>query len=632
MPVASLTLPADVAGAADAETAAPVAARRVAEVAAPEVTRVAALALTRLRMTTVAICASLPAAAIYAVTRDSVAGVIAVAIAEALIATVAIMTWRGRVPAHRAPLLHLVVWSTVVTTVFVGVALYRDPTLLHITALLVVSYGSVQLDRRMLYAGFGLTIAGWLTVCLLADLPLSHDHALVLAAAFAIGHVVSRSSALFLADAEHHRAQTEAMRVVAEERSRQLETALAAATREIAERVRAEQEREQLRDQFLAAQKMEAIGTLAGGVAHDINNVLAGILSMAELCRDDAPPRTREDLDQIIASCQRGAALTRNLLAFSRRRPATQGPLRIDQVAQGVVALLERTLPKRIALATHLNDDAVVLGDADQLTQAVVNLCTNAVDAIVGSGRISLFTRRAELTPDAADALHLPPGRYAAIAVADDGAGMDDATRARMFEPFFTSKPLGKGTGLGLAMVYGTVEQHRGAIDVVSTPGAGTTVTLYLPVADVALPVEAPTRAPAPTPRRHRVLVVDDEAIIRSMTRRVLEKAGHEVVAVDGGDAALAAWRATPGFAVVVMDMSMPGMSGAQCFTALRALDPTARVLLVSGYTDDHDLRSCLASGAIGFLPKPYDRADLVAAIDAIVTGRPLPDVVTAGA
>lgn len=629
MLVATLSTASDV----DAPPPAPRApVRELAEVAPLEVTRVAALALTRLRMTTVAICASLPAAAIYAVARDSVAGVVAVAIAEALIAVVAVMTRRGRVPAHRAPLMHLGVWSVVVTTVFIGVVLYRDSTLLLVTALLVVSYGSVQLDRRLLYVGFGLTIVGWIVVCVLADLPLGHDHALVLTTAFAIGHVVSRSSALFLADAEHHRAQTEAMRAVAEERSHQLESALAAARREIAERERAEQEREQLRDQFLAAQKMEAIGTLAGGVAHDINNVLAGILSMAELCRDDAPPRTREDLDQIIASCQRGAALTRNLLAFSRRRPATQGPLRTAQVAQGVVALLERTLPKRIELVTHLDDDAIVLGDVDQLTQAVVNLCTNAVDAIAGSGRISLFTRRAELTPDAADALHLPPGRYAVIAVGDTGAGMDDATRARMFEPFFTSKPLGKGTGLGLAMVYGTVEQHRGAIDVVSTPGAGTTVTLYLPVADVALPAEAPTPTVAPAPRRHRVLVVDDEAIIRSMTRRVLEKAGHEVVAADGGEAAIAAWRATPGFAVVVLDMSMPGMSGAQCFTALRALDPSARVLLVSGYTDDHDLRSCLAHGAVGFLPKPYDRADLVAAIDAIVTGRPLPDVVTAGA
>ena len=454
----------------------------------------------------------------------------------------------------------------------------------------------------------------------------------MLATAFAIGHVVSRSAALFLADAAQQRAQIEAMRVVAEERSQQLEAALAAANREIAERERAEQEREQLRDQFLAAQKMEAIGTLAGGVAHDINNVLAGILSLAELCRDEAPPGIREDLEQIVASCQRGAALTRNLLAFSRRRPASQGPLRIDQVAHGVTALLHRTLPKRVELVTHLADDAVVLGDGDQLTQAVVNLCTNAVDAIDDRGRISLFTRRAELTADAADALHLPPGRYAVIAVADTGAGMDEATRARMFEPFFTSKPQGKGTGLGLAMVYGTIEQHRGAIDVVSTPGVGTTVTLYLPVADVALPAATPAAAPAVAPRRHRVLVVDDEAMIRTMTRRVLEKAGHEVVAADGGEAALEAYRANPAFAVVVMDMSMPGMSGAQCFAALRALDPAARVLLVSGYTDDHDLRGCLANGALGFLPKPYDRADLVAAIDAIVAGRPLPDAVVVGA
>ena len=596
------------------------------------VDHVAALALARLRMSSVAVAAAMPAAGVYAATRSSLAGVAVVAVAEAIAIAVAIGAWRGRLPAARAPVGHLGLYLAVVAAVFAGAGLYREPALLFIVALAVVAYGAVQLTPRLLYVGFAAAVAGWILIGALELIPLRPADGLVLAAAVAIAHVVSRSSTLFLDAAAQQRAQTEALRVVAEERSHQLEAALAAARREIAERERAEAEREQLRDQFLAAQKMEAIGTLAGGVAHDINNVLAGILSLAELSRDEAGGRIREDLDQIIASCQRGAALTRNLLAFSRRRHSTQGAVRIDQVVQGVMALLERTLPKRIELAAYLTDDAMVLGDAAQLTQAVVNLCTNAVDAIAGSGRISLFTRSAELTPDAADALHLPPGRYAVIAVGDTGTGMDDATRARMFEPFFTSKPQGKGTGLGLAMVYGTVEQHRGAIDVISTPSVGTTVTLYLPVAEVELPAPAPTPTPVAAPRRHRVLVVDDEAIIRTMTRRVLEKAGHDVVAADSGAAAVDAYRAGPPFAVVVMDMSMPGMSGAECFTAIRALHPAAQVLLVSGYTDDHDLRACLADGAVGFLAKPYDRAQLVAAIDAIVSGRALPELDAVGA
>ena len=400
------------------------------------------------------------------------------------------------------------------------------------------------------------------------------------------------------------------MRVVAEERSQQLEAALAAANREIAERERAEQEREQLRDQFLAAQKMEAIGTLAGGVAHDINNVLAGILSLAELCRDEAPPGIREDLEQIVASCQRGAALTRNLLAFSRRRPASQGPLRIDQVAHGVTALLHRTLPKRVELVTHLADDAVVLGDGDQLTQAVVNLCTNAVDAIDDRGRISLFTRRAELTADAADALHLPPGRYAVIAVADTGAGMDEATLARAVEPFFSTKGIGQGTGLGLSMVHGLAAQLGGSMRISSRVGAGTSVDLWLPLSSDSPAAVQPDEeiGPHADGRSGTVLLVDDEPLIRMSTADMLGEMGYSVTEAASGEEALEIVEAGLEPAILITDQLMPGITGTELVLRVRQLSPATIVLIISGYAEVEGIAPNLPR-----LTKPFRETDLAA-------------------
>ncbi len=576
--------------------------------------RVAALSLDRLRSTAMLLTLSVPTGVIYA----AVHGPLSLGISSAAITVAVAAVWwvcaRGRFPpAHGAAGIFGVWMLTVGNVLWLRVAT-QDRAATFVLALMVVGYGAVQLERRWVLVAYGVAPLAWLGLGFAPAVQFSDVEPVSLLAGVAIGYLLFRAHTRFLTD-------TETMRAVAESRSAALAAALAAAEREIADRKRAEDEREHLRDQFRQAQKMEAVGTLAGGVVHDINNVLTGIMSLAELARDDATGRVRDDLDQIVASCQRGAALTRSLLSFSRRDPQGRGPVAVDALVQRVVALLERTLPKRVRIGSELTSRLAVDADGDQVIQALINLCTNAVDAMPDGGTLTLFTRSAELRGDHAVELGLAPGTYAAITVNDTGQGMDAATRARMFEPFFTTKPIGKGTGLGLAMVHGTVTALRGALDVVTAPGTGTAVTMYLPASDAV--VEEPAPAAAPTAgARHRVLVVDDEAVVRTMTRRVLEKAGLDVVVADGGAAALDAYRRGPAFAAVVMDMAMPGMSGAQCFRALRELDPQARVLLVSGYADQRDLQSCLAEGAVGFVAKPFDRARLVAAVDDAVAGR----------
>ena len=581
------------------------------------------VSVARLGMASAAIVLSMPSAMVFAaVIAPSLVGLVTVTAVWLAAVGLAIAVRRGRVPAHRAPLLQAVIWLLVVGAVLTGVVLYRAPSLYGIVALMVVSFGVMELDRRIVAGAFALAVAGSLATAAIAGIVPSPVYALVFAAAVAIGGLVHHSSRVFVLEAEHARVEADAQRRLAEVRSAELATALAEAEREIAERQQAEAERERLRDQFVAAQKMEAVGTLAGGLAHDVNNVLAGILTLAELMREEPTGDHRDDLDQIIASCHRGAALTRNLLTFSRRRGHRQQATTMGAVIRAVGPLLTRTLPKRIHLVTEVEVDAPIEADADQLSQATLNLCINAVDAIRGDGTITVVAGARDVAGDTARTLGVAPGRYATLRVTDTGCGMDAVTRARMFEPFFTSKPLGKGTGLGLAMVYGTIEQHRGGIDVVSAPGAGTTVTLLVPTTEAATAaVDAP--APAAVADAASVLVVDDEPMLRTMLRRILERAGHQVEVADGGAEALARYRARRA-AVVVMDMAMPGMSGAECFRLLRELDPAARVLLMSGNADDRELAACLAGGAVGFLAKPCERRRLLAAVAAAAGGGPV--------
>jgi two-component system, cell cycle sensor histidine kinase and response regulator CckA len=279
-------------------------------------------------------------------------------------------------------------------------------------------------------------------------------------------------------------------------------------------------------------------------------------------------------------------------------------------VVTGVTALLSRTLPKGVELKTDITGPCTVEGDTGQLGQALMNLCLNASDAMSGTGLLRIHAREVALAGSPARGLGLADGAYVEMSVSDTGCGMDPDTRSRVFEPFFTTKELGRGTGLGLSMVYGTVANHGGAVAVETEIGAGTTITLHLPLLVAARPAPEPPRPPAPAADKQEsrlVLVVDDEEMLRRVNRRILERAGYRVMTASDGVDAVEVFRAhRADIGAIVLDMAMPGMGGAECYAALRAVDPSARVILASGFALEKEARDCLEAGALAFLEKPY--------------------------
>ncbi len=402
-----------------------------------------------------------------------------------------------------------------------------------------------------------------------------------------------------------------------------VERAAAQLEKELDERRRAEAESERLRDQFVHAQRMDAVGTLAAGLAHDMNNILGGILAFAEVLHAEAKDKeVRADLARIRQEAERGAQLTRSLLAFSRRGQYRRRPLLLHSVLDDMSPLLSRVLGKHISVIRSDGPPTIVDGDPAQLGQVILNLCLNASDAMDGTGTVTIQTNEMDLLEH--DIGNLPAGRYASLAIIDTGSGMDAETRKRAFEPFFTTKPVGKGTGLGLAMVFGAIQAHGGAIVVESAIGKGTTITLYLPASEAspALPASEPV-----TVRRTRglVLVVDDEPVVRSATARLVEQLGLTAVTAPDGDDAVEIYRQRGSeIVLVLLDMMMPRMPGPECYRELKKLgDP--RVLLVSGYAAETVAQELIDAGAEGFLEKPYTREQLGKEIDRIL-GRPASD------
>ncbi len=393
---------------------------------------------------------------------------------------------------------------------------------------------------------------------------------------------------------------------------------------ELAERKRAETEREQLRDQFVHAQRHEAVGTLAAGLAHDMNNVLGVVLTQAELLLEDSKSEPeRDEIRQIVLAAERGAQLTRGLLAYTRQGPTERATLPLGDVLSAMEPVLRRLVPALIRVEWQREPCVVVSCDPSQLQQALINLCMNAADAIVGPGVVTVTTGGVDLDEAAAARLRLERGRYARFTVRDTGSGMSESVRARVFEPFYTTKALGKGTGLGLAMVHGTILAHGGAIEVESAPGRGATFLAYLPevVAGAELAAVRADAAPLPASgtTARTVLVVDDEPGVRLVVSRVLKGMGFEVLTAEDGAEGLDVFRAHRDVVtLVILDMQMPVMGGADCLEALRAMG-NVRVLVVSGYADPGEVDRVLRAGAAGFLSKPFKPDALRAKVQAIV-------------
>jgi PAS domain S-box-containing protein len=372
--------------------------------------------------------------------------------------------------------------------------------------------------------------------------------------------------------------------------------------------------------QFLQAQKMESVGLLAGGVAHDFNNLITTINVTADLAavrlRDD--DQLREEFGRIREAGERAAALTRQLLAFSRKQIMAPEALSLGAVATGMQDMLQRLLGEDITLTVSAADGtAGVMADRGQIEQVVMNLAVNARDAMPTGGALTIRTDVVELDGTfAATHPSVQPGPHVLLMASDTGIGMDEATQARIFEPFFTTKEPGKGTGLGLATVYGIVKQSGGSIWVHSTPGKGTTFEVYLPrISDVQ-----PRAEVRPTPRAMRgtetVLLVEDEEVLRTLSRRLLEMAGYTVLTAGSGDEALSLIARHHGSVhLVLTDVVMPGISGLELAARLATSHPGLKVLYTSGYTDDVILRHGLLDRTAHFIGKPYSMKDLTSKV-----------------
>ncbi len=382
-------------------------------------------------------------------------------------------------------------------------------------------------------------------------------------------------------------------------------------------------EQKRLEEQLIQAQKMESLGTLAGGIAHDFNNILGSIIGYLGLIKEDLPPDAalRQYFEVVERSALRASELTRQLLGFARRGKFTVQRVQLRTLCEEVLSLFRSALHERVAVRTHFPEGLPeVEGDPTQLQQVILNLCMNAKDAMPQGGVLELAL--SEVLADDPTSPESPDIRpYVVLSVRDTGVGMDEYVKSRIFEPFFTTKEPGKGTGLGMAMVYGIVRNHGGFIDIQSEAGKGTTVQVYLPVPAESQPQpQEEVAAGVAEGAGELILVVDDEEPLCNLLRDVLTRRGYRVLVARSGEEAVELyqqWRDEVD--LVILDMIMPGMSGQETFEAILSLNPKARVLLSSGYTQEGAAGEILRKGAKGFLQKPYLVTELTAKVREVL-------------
>jgi len=403
-------------------------------------------------------------------------------------------------------------------------------------------------------------------------------------------------------------------------------TGMWAFMRDITERKLAESENSRLQEQLIQAQKMESVGRLAGGVAHDFNNMLQAIIGNASLAQDEeiGSELQKESLDEIMKAARRSADLTQQLLAFARKQTVNPKVLDLNDTVASMLKMLQRLIGEDVQLNWVPGASLwPVWVDPVQIDQVLANLTVNARDAIAGTGRITIETANFSQTGSA------PPfhpeahtGEYVMLKVTDTGSGIDDETRRHLFEPFYTTKAPGKGTGLGLATVYGIVKQNHGYINVRSAPGEGSTFTIHLPRchAPVALPgtdgeesVEGGTET---------VLLVEDEAQILNLERKILELYGYRVLPARLPEEALELVERFPDpIHLVITDVVMPGLNGRELQVRVNALKPGARCLFVSGYTADVIAHQGVLDKSVQFLPKPFTITALARKVREVLDG-----------
>ena len=389
-------------------------------------------------------------------------------------------------------------------------------------------------------------------------------------------------------------------------------------TTDIHDRVTAEQ-------QWRQAQRLQAAGKLAGGVAHEVNNMLTVVLGFGELVRErlGGDDTVREDLGQMVLAAERAAVVTRQLLAYSRQQQLHPVVLDLHQVVRELAPALARILGSDRRLMVGWSEPAWVTADRGQLEQVLINLVANARDATRTDGEIGVSVTRRYIDPATLERQHeteLVPGEFACVTVEDSGRGMDPETVSQVFEPFFTTKGVGEGTGLGLSMVYGIVKQHGGYVAIASELGVGTRVTVHLPLAPAPAQADEAPAVPAETRRYGRILVVEDEPMLRDLARRALTRKGYDVVVMTDGASALRLLEAdTPRFDLVLTDVVMPKLNGKELADRVWTRFPGLPVLFMTGYSPQDVLKRGLVIAGASFIQKPFTPEGLVEAVERML-------------
>jgi len=388
-------------------------------------------------------------------------------------------------------------------------------------------------------------------------------------------------------------------------------------------------ERKQMESRLIQAQKLEAIGTLAGGMAHNFNNILTGIQGYASLMLMSMKPDNPhyERLKNIETQIKSGAELTGQLLGFARGGQYETKYLDLNQIISRSAALFGKTRKEIVMHMSLVRGPVIVQADQNQMEQVFLNLFMNAAQAMPSGGNIFLETQRVFHSSVSIHPLEAPPGAYVKITVMDTGVGMDEKTRERIFEPFFTTKQMGRGTGLGLATVYGIIKGHKGYIMADSILECGTTFTIYLPTSEQEVVREKTASAEILT-GTETILVVDDEQVVLEISREFLESLGYRVYSAGSGQEAIAVYMEKHGeIDLVILDMILPGLSGGDTFDHLRLIDPDMKVLLASGYSINGKAQQILDRGCNGFIQKPFRLEILSQKVREILDGRPDPRV-----
>jgi PAS domain S-box-containing protein len=385
--------------------------------------------------------------------------------------------------------------------------------------------------------------------------------------------------------------------------------------------------RQMLEDQLRQAQKMEAVGRLAGGVAHDFNNLLTVITGYSQMSMDETAPGSslHEHSQQVYEASQRAAALTRQLLAFSRQQVLQPQVVSLNKILESMQKMLSRLIGEDIRVRTICSKElALVKVDPAQIEQVILNLAINARDAMPKGGQLTLETDRSELDETyTKDHPWVKPGVYMRLTVSDNGIGMDEKTQARIFEPFFTTKETGKGTGLGLSMVYGVVKQSGGHIMVYSEPGHGTTFRLYFPVVEkLEEATEAKLKAAAQRRGEETILIVEDDQALRELAKNILAGQGYNVFAAQNPEEVRAICK-TQGTKIdlLLTDVIMPQMSGKEVAQMCTATIPNLKVLYMSGYTSDVIMHHGVLEEGLAFLQKPFTPVSLTAKVREVLDG-----------